>query len=91
MAELEDLKKKADDLMRRYSTASKKRSELKGQVDAVKSDLSALADEIKDAGYDPRTLKADRDKAHDELEDLIDAFDKELTEVEVAIATFEEK
>jgi chromosome segregation ATPase len=91
MAELSELKKKADDLMRRYSIASKKRSELKGQLEAVKAELASLADEIRSAGYDPKTLKADRDKAHKELEDLIQSFDQELTEVESAIRAFEEK
>lgn len=91
MAELSELKKRADDLMRRYSTVSKKRSELKGQLEAVKSEISALGDEIKAAGYDPRTLKTEREKAHKELEGLIEAFDKELTEVEAAIQVFEEK
>lgn len=91
MAELDELKKRVDDLTRRYSASSKKRSELKGQVEAVKADLADLAQEIKAAGYDPRTLKADRDKAHKELEDLIEAFDRELTSVEAAIEVFEGK
>jgi chromosome segregation ATPase len=91
MADLAELKQVVDGLMQRYAVASKKRSELKGQLDAVQADLSALADEIRSAGYDPKTLKADRDKAEKELEVLIRSFDKELTEVETAIKTFEQK
>ena len=55
MAELEDLRKRADSLLERYNTASKKRSELKGQLEAVKADLAALAEEIKAAGFNKNT------------------------------------
>ena len=91
MAELSELKDRANKLMSRYETANKKRSELRGQLNAIKAELSALGDEIKAAGFDPKTLRAERDKAHQELENLIESFESELAVVEKAISAFEEK
>lgn len=91
MASIEQLKQRVDDLTRRYNGVSKKRSEFRGQLDAKKEELVALKHEIEAAGFDPKNLKKDRDKLESELITLLDAFEKDLVEVETAVATFEKK
>jgi len=91
MATLEELREKVDELLRRHSGATKKKAELRGQLEAKKAKLAELGQEIAAAGFDPRNLKQERDKAHTELESLVVAFDSELSGVEAAIAAFEEK
>jgi len=91
MATLEELKEQVDELLRRHAGAGKKKAELRGQLEARKAELAELGQEITAAGYDPRNLKQERDKAHGELEGLVVSFDKELSDVEAAIAVFEEK
>ena len=91
MATLEELKERVDELLRRHASATKKKAELQGQLEAKKAELSALGEEILAAGYDPRKLREERDKAHTELEGLVLAFDRELADVEAAITAYEEK
>lgn len=91
MANLDQLKRKVDDLLSRHSKVSEKKAKLRGQLDAKKAELVALGEEIQAAGYDPRKLKEQRDEAQQELEGLIESFERELKEVEEAIATFEQE
>jgi chromosome segregation ATPase len=91
MADLDQLKHKVDNLIARHARVTEKKAKLKGQLEAKKAELLALGEEIQAAGFDPRKLKEERDRAHQELEDLIEAFERELTEVEEAIAAFEQE
>lgn len=89
MASIDQLKQRVDDITRRFNVAGKKRSEFRGQLEAKKEELVALKREIEAAGFDPKNLKKDRDKLEAELIALLDAFEKDLVEVETALATFE--
>ena len=68
-----------------------KRASLSGQLQAKKQELQAILDEIRAAGYDPKNLASDHDKAAQELEGMISDFDKKLSEVETALATFDKR
>ncbi len=88
---LEEIKQRVEELQKRYATASKKRSELQGQLDAKREELVALSQEIKNAGYDPKKLKEEKDRVEKELVSTIEACEKELSEVESALREFEKK
>lgn len=88
---LEEIKQRVDELGKRYAAASKKRSELQGQLDAKKAELVALSNEIKAAGFDPKKLKEERDRAEKELLDMLEACEREMTEVESALNEFDKK
>jgi predicted nuclease with TOPRIM domain len=87
----EDLQKRIDDLTKRYNNVARKKAELKGQLDARKAELVALTEEIKAAGYDPKKLKEERDRHEAELIALVSSAEKELTEVEAALAKYSSK
>lgn len=88
---LDEIKKTIDDLSRRTEVVTKKKSQLEGQVQQVKEDLAALIMEIQAAGYDPKTLSAERDKAEAELLAEIEAYETKLAVVEKALAEYEKK
>lgn len=85
----EELKKKIEDLQKRHEKATKKKAAFGGELKAKKEELQSLLQEIKDAGYDPKTLVADRNKAQQELETMVETMDKSLVEVEEALAAYE--
>jgi len=87
----EDLKKKIDDLSRRTDVASKKKAQLEGQLTQVKENLADLISEIKAAGYDPKTLSAERDKAEAQLLKEIADYETKLANVESALAEYDKK
>lgn len=87
----DEIKRTIDDLSRRTEVVTKKKSQLEGQVQQVKEDLAALIMEIKAAGYDPKTLSAERDKAEAELLAEIEAYETKLAVVEKALAEYEKK
>lgn len=87
----EEIKRRIEDIQRRHDTASKHKSVLEGQVAAKKDELAALILEIKGAGYDPKKLVAERDKAQQDLEAMIVEMEKNLTEVEKALSAYNSK
>jgi len=87
----DEIKRTIDDLSRRTEVVTKKKSQLEGQVQQVKEDLAALIMEIQAAGYDPKTLSAERDKAEAELLAEIEAYETKLAVVEKALAEYEKK
>lgn len=89
MPSLDQIKQRVDSLTRRYNAASKKKAEYKGQLEAKKDELVALKREIEAAGFDPKNLKRDRERLEAELATLLDATDKELSELEAAHAELE--
>jgi chromosome segregation ATPase len=91
MSSLDQLKQRMDDLTSRFSTVGKKRSEHRGQLEAKKEELVSLKREIEAAGFDPKNLRKERDKLEVELISLMDTFEKELAEVETALAGFDKK
>jgi uncharacterized coiled-coil DUF342 family protein len=88
---LDEIRQRIEDLGKRYAAASKKKSELDGQLEAKKAELLELSREIKDAGYEPRKLKDEKERVESELLAEIDSCDKELAEVEAALREFDKK
>lgn len=87
--QLGQLKARLDDLTERLSKASEKKAGLRGQLEAKKRELLDLVEKIKAAGYDPKKLKEERDKMAEELDTMMATFEKELVEVESALAAFD--
>lgn len=88
---IDDLSSKIDSLGKRYSNVLRRKAEVGGALKAKRDELSALIQEIQDAGYNPKTLVEDRDKARDELEQLVSTFEKDLVEAETALAAYDKK
>lgn len=89
MAQLDQIRAKIEELRERYSTADSKKSELRGQLEAKREELLKLSAEIKEAGYDPKNLKKERDIALSELAAMVKTFEAELVDVETALAEFD--
>lgn len=88
---VEDLGAKIDMLNRRYSSVLKRKAELGGALQTKKEELADLIREIQDAGYNPKTLVEDRNKAQAELEALVSKFENDLNEAETALAGYDNK
>lgn len=89
MATIDDIKERVEELSRRHQDVSERKAKLQGILAEKKRELLALKDEIEAAGYDPKTLKEEQAKLQSELEQLMETFDKELTQVEEALADYE--
>lgn len=87
----DEIKSKIDNLQKRSDVVIKKKAAFGGQLQSKKEELEALVKEIKDAGYDPKTLVTERDRAKSELEAMIEVYEKELAKAESALALFEKK
>jgi len=87
----EEIKKKIEDLQKRHEAVVQKKAGLGGQLQAKKDELAAIVREVKEAGYDPNKLPAERDKAQQELETMVVDFETKLIEVEQAVAVFDKK
>jgi len=85
----EELQNRIADLLRRNQRVLKRKTELGGELKSKKAELANLVKEIQDAGFNPKTLVADRDKAQEELESLMDAFEKGLLEAEQSLADYD--
>ena len=89
-SQLEVLEARLEDLTRRHKAASSKKSKLQGQLEAKRQELASLAEEIRQAGFDPKKLKDERDKVEAELTGMMDALERDLAEVEEALAAFDD-
>lgn len=87
----DEIKKKIDDLQRRTDVVTTKKANFGGQLQAKKQELADLIKEIKAAGYDPKNLISERDKAQTELEQMIAAYETNLSQVETSLAGYEKK
>ena len=87
----EDIRKKIEDLSRRTEATSKKKAQLEGQIQQVKENLAELIQEIRAAGYDPKTLSSERDKAEAQLLQEIADYETKLAAVEAALADYDKK
>lgn len=87
----DEIKAKIDNLLKRHDAAVKKKAGLGGQIQAKKDELNLILQEVRAAGFDPKTLANDRDKTQRDLETMIVDFETKLTEVEGAIASFDKK
>ncbi len=85
----EEIDKKIADLMKRTDAASKKKATLGGQLAEKREQLATLIKEIQAAGYDPKTLPAERDKLQKALVADLEKYEKELSDVETALAAYD--
>ena len=88
-SQLDQIKARLADLERRHKAVGSKKTKLQGQLEAKKQELVSLKDEIEAAGYDPKSLKQEKARVEQTLIQDMDAFEKDLKEVEAAIASFE--
>ncbi len=84
----DDIKRKIDELQKRQDVVVKKRASLNGQLQAKKEELASIVQEVRAAGYDPKNLSGERDKAQQELERALADFEAKLVEVETALESF---
>ena len=87
----DEIKDKIADLQSRHEEVTQKRAALGGQLQAKKEELASIIQEVREAGYDPKNLPGERDKAQQALETLIDDFELKLKAVEDALAAFDSK
>jgi chromosome segregation ATPase len=87
----EDLTAKIQDLQNRHQRILKRKAELGGELKSKKDELGALVKEIQAAGYNPKTLVEDRNKAQQELESLMEEFEKGLVEAENSLNAYDKK
>ena len=87
----EELRKKIDDLTKRTEAVNMKRSTLSGKLQAKKDELAQLIVEIKAAGYDPKTLREERDKVQTQLTEMVSTYEADLVAVEAALAGYDSK
>jgi uncharacterized protein YoxC len=85
------LQEKVASIVQRHSRILRRKSELSGELKSKKEELAALVREISDSGYNPKTLVEERNKTQRELEDLIETYEKQLTEVESTFAEYDRK
>lgn len=89
MASLDKLKERVEELTRRHKQANDRRSKLVGKLEEKRAELFKLKEEVKDAGLDPKNLKAEKQRLEEELQKLIESFEKELSVVEDALNEYE--
>jgi chromosome segregation ATPase len=88
---IEDISTQIDSLQKRYATVLRRKAELGGALKAKRDELESLVKEIEDAGYNPKTLVDDRNKAQTELEQLVSSFESDLSEAEKALSAYDKK
>jgi chromosome segregation ATPase len=87
----DELRKKIDDLAKRTEVVNSKKSTLSGKLQAKKEELAQLIVEIKTAGFDPKTLREERDKVQAQLTDMISTYEADLVSVETALSSYDTK
>jgi predicted nucleic acid-binding Zn-ribbon protein len=85
------LKRKVDDLLAREKKVRQKKAEVKGTLEAKRQELQNLVTEIQDAGYNPRTIKDDYDRALKELDEMVAEYSGKMDVAEKAIEEFYRK
>jgi uncharacterized coiled-coil DUF342 family protein len=85
----DDLSKRVRDAMAKHSNLLQRKSALSGQLQAKREELKTVVDEIVAAGYDPRTIREATQKAREDLENELEAFEAELSKVETALSTYD--
>lgn len=89
MASVDEINARVEELSRRHRQATERKSKLSGKLDEKRAELARLVKEIKAAGFDPKNLRAEKEKLEAELQQLMDTFDQELTRVEESLAEYE--
>ena len=87
----EELNAKIQDLQTRHKRLLNRKAELGGELKSKKDELASLVKEIQAAGYNPKTLVEDRNKAQQELESLMEEFEKGLVAAENSLSAYDKK
>ena len=87
----DELRRKIDDLAKRTETVNNKKATQSGKLQARKDELAALITEVRAAGYDPKTLREERDKAQATLVEMVKDYETKLVAVETALASYDTK
>lgn len=85
------LKHKVEDLLAREKKVRQKKAEVKGTLEAKRQELQNLVTEIQDAGYNPKTIREDYDRALKELEEMVSDYSSKMSKAEEAIDEFYRK
>lgn len=85
MSEIQD---KIEALQRRHAAVTQKRASLAGQLQAKRDELAALVREIREAGYDPKSIGQERDRVKAELDSMISTAEAEMDQAEAVLAGF---
>lgn len=89
MADLNQVRERVEELTRRHQAASERKSKLTGKLEEKRSELAKLVKEVEAVGLNPKELKAERARLEEELSELMDTFEKELSQVETALDEYE--
>lgn len=89
MLTTEELQKKMQTLAARHAKVLRRKAELGGELKSKREELVSLVKEIQEAGYNPKTLVDERNRAQAELETLIDSFETDLVEAEQILGEFD--
>lgn len=81
------LQEKVNSIITRHSRVMHRKSELAGELKSKREELADLVKEISASGYNPKTLVEERNKTQAELEQMVQDYEAQLSEVE---ATFDE-
>jgi len=87
----QQLQDKVQSVSARHAKLLRRKAELSGELKSQKENLTSLVQEIQAAGFNPRTIVADRDKAQAELEALLVIFENNLSVAETALKEFDNK
>jgi predicted nuclease with TOPRIM domain len=87
----EEIKKRVEGILKRHDAVIRKRAGYQGQLEAKLDELKSIVAEVKAAGYDPKNLPAEVEKTQRTLEEMIPSMETQLTEVEAALAVFDNK
>jgi hypothetical protein len=87
----DELRRKIDDLTKRTDLVNNKKATQSGKLQARKDELAQLILEVRAAGYDPKTLREERDKAQNVLIEMVNEYETRLIAVETALAGYDTK
>lgn len=89
--DIEALQKKLQELSTRAKKVKHERAEILGSLGAKKEELSKLVKEIQGAGYNPKTIKDEYEKQKKHLEEMLEAYERQLVQAEQSIEEFHRK
>ena len=90
MPSISELKKRVESLTKRHRAVLEKKTRYAGMLEEKKKELYRLDKEIREAGYDPKDLPAEKSNLETEIEGLIAKFEKELENTEKALDEYEQ-
>ena len=85
------MQSRVQNLLSRAKKVDASKSEIMGTLNAKREELANLIKEIKEAGYNPNTVKEDWEKAQTELEALATQYEKDIEKAEASLREFHKK